>query len=107
MEPSTIVATLALVSRDLGLSTTPAVDAEEESLISLLAERVAELLPDQHDLLFSLMYRLDIDEQKIQRALSPLAQEPAERGLARLIWERQKQRVITRRTYQSPPLEED
>ena len=47
------------------------------------------------DFLLSLMYRLDIDEHKINLALSPKAIVPPNVGLAHLILERQKYKYLS------------
>jgi len=95
--------TTALVAKDFGLAkTTP---LTEEELLEAIANRVAEMMEENKDLLLSYMYRLDIDEGKIHFALSPLANEPAHFALARLILNRQKQRAVTKLSYKPPKLE--
>lgn len=79
--------------------------ASEEELLSLLADRIAELLEKQPEYLFSLLYRLDVLEKKIHPVMQPDAPEPANWGLARLVLERQKQRAETKRTIKPEPLE--
>lgn len=96
--------TTALVAKDFGLAkTTP---LTEDELLDAIANRVAEMMEENKDLLLSYMYRLDIDERKIHFALSPLANEPAHFALARLILNRQKQRAITKLSYKPPKLED-
>lgn len=96
--------TTALVVKDFGLSkSTP---LTEEELLDAIANRVAEMMEENKDLLLSYMYRLDIDEGKIHFALSPLANEPAHFALARLILARQKQRAITKVSYKPPKLDD-
>lgn len=96
--------TTALVAKDFGLAkTTP---LTEEELLDAIANRVAEMMEENKDLLLSYMYRLDIDEGKIHFALSPLANEPTHFALARLILNRQKQRAITKLSYKPPKLED-
>ena len=95
--------TKALVAQDFGLTqTTPLSEAE---LLEAIANRVAEMIESNKDLLLSYLYRLDIDEGKIHFALSPLANEPAHFALGRLILNRQKQRAITKLTYKPPKLD--
>ncbi len=67
---------------------------DEEKLITLLATRVAEMLDHEPDLLFSTLYRLDVLEYKINAVLHS-GEDPA-RGIARLIVERQKEKLETR-----------
>ena len=71
----------------------------EEQLFELLSDRVAYMIEYQIDFLMSLLYRLDVEEIKISQALHPAAKEPANRGLARLILDRQKQRMQTKKHY--------
>ena len=53
----------------------------------------------QLEMLLSLMYRLDVDERKVAAALSPLAPELPAIAIARLVLERQKQRIFTKQKY--------
>ena len=65
----------------------------DEQWLEMIAERVQWFLDNDKDLLLSYMYRLDIDEYKINNALTPMHAEPAYILLAQLIFERQKQRI--------------
>jgi len=78
-----------------------------EELLQILADRMDEMLQLQIEYLFSMMYRLDIDERKVHFALSPIAPEPANLGLARLILERQKQRAYTKMHYKPGKIDDD
>jgi hypothetical protein len=71
---------------------------DEETVIQLFTKRVEELMRDDLDLLLSSLYRFDVLEEKIQAALHSATVPPAE-GIARLILERQKERLKTRQTY--------
>ena len=77
----------------------------EEELLSMLADRIAEMLERQPEYLMSLLYRLDVIEKKIHPVMRHDAPEPANWGLARLVLERQKQRAETKRTVKPDPLE--
>ncbi|MBP7184962.1 MAG: hypothetical protein KBA06_05605, partial [Saprospiraceae bacterium] len=59
------------------------------------------------DYLLSLMYRLDIDERKINYAISPTASDAPNVGLAKLIIQRQKQRVFTKKTIKPAAIHEE
>jgi hypothetical protein len=48
---------------------------------------------------------MDVLEEKIRPVLDPAAPEPPNLGLARLVLERQKQRVATKRSIKTEPLE--
>lgn len=78
----------------------------EEELFDLLANQVAYMIEHQLEMLMSLMYRLDIDEKKVNFALSPFSPEPANIGIAKLVLERQKQRIFTKSFYKQKPLED-
>jgi hypothetical protein len=91
-----------LIFKDFELSTDKEALSEEELLL-LLADRMEYLIENRIEYLFSLMYRLDIPEGKVRFALSPLAPEPPHIGLARLVIERQKQRLFTKQFYKSKP----
>lgn len=79
----------------------------EEALFQLLSDRIGWLIEHRLEWLLSLMYRLDIDENQVNAALHPLADEPVNMRLARLVLERQKQRARTKQQYQPPILDED
>ena len=69
-----------------------------EDLIHALAERVAYMLDKEPELLFSTLYRLDVLEEKINAVLHS-SDDPAH-GLARLIVERQMEKLKTRGGWQ-------
>ncbi len=73
---------------------------DEKTLIIAISERVASLLTDSPDLLWSYLYRLDVREDKIQIVLKS-GQDVAV-ALATLIVDRQKQRVLTKNKYHNP-----
>ena len=99
--------TRALISRDFELVGNSEDIATEEELLQILADKMDDMLQHQVEYLFSMMYRLDIDERKVHFALSPLAPEPANIGLARLILDRQKQRVYTKMHYKQDKIDDD
>jgi hypothetical protein len=80
--------------------------ASEAELLALLSERIAEMLERRPEYLMSLLYRLDVLEEKIRPVMHPLAPEPANVGLARLVLERQKQRAATKRDVKPEPLDD-
>ena len=93
----------ALVVRDFELESTKDQMTEEE-LFDLLANQVAYMIEYKLEVLLSLMYRLDIPEHKVHHALSPFATDPANIGIAKLVFERQKQRAYTKSFYKQPDL---
>lgn len=77
----------------------------EEELLQLLADRIADMLETRPEYLMSLLYRLDVLEKKIVPAMHPAAPDPPHIGLAKLVLERQKQRLETKRTIKPSPIE--
>ncbi len=71
----------------------------KEAIIMALALRVGELLTRDPMQFLQLMYRLDVPEAPLSEAL-----ESPDAGLriAELIWNRQEQKDITRRSFQRP-----
>ena len=78
---------------------------DEESMFQLILKRVNELLSEDVDLLMSYLYRLDVEENKINNALKLNTILPANEGIARLILERQKKRLETKKRYKQKPIE--
>lgn len=77
----------------------------EEQLLEAITTRVLELLERNPELLFSYLYRLDVLEHKIQFALNQQTEVPPHQALAKLIFDRQKLRIETKRKYKQEPLE--
>ncbi len=71
----------------------------EEDLVRSLADHIAYMLERELEHLLSSLYRMDVSEQKVAAAIHPNAVEPANIGIARLIIERQKQRIQTKQEY--------
>lgn len=93
-----------LIARDFELESQESI-LTEEALLQLLADHIAYMIDVRMEFLLSLMYRLDIDEAKVNRALSPMHEEPANIALARLVLERQKQRVFTKKHYKQEDID--
>lgn len=90
--------TTELIARDFALEN-PEREMTEEELLQLLSDVIAHMIERKLDFLLSLLYRLDVEEHKINIALAPTSNEPANVALARLVLERQKQRVFTKQFY--------
>lgn len=69
----------------------------EEEVIGLLTNQIAWMLAHRTEFLFSLMYRLDVDERLVRKAMDPTSPVPPAEGLARLVFDRQKARMQTKR----------
>ncbi|MBK8516364.1 MAG: hypothetical protein IPL55_08780 [Saprospiraceae bacterium] len=76
----------------------------EAQWFDAISERVLWFLDNDKDMLLSFLYRLDIDEAKINQALMPFNEEPAHLILAGLILERQKQRLLTKNKIKVTPI---
>lgn len=74
-------------------------DISEEDLRQWLSERIEWMLDHEMDLLWSTLYRLDIDEEKILGVIERQAECPIPSGLADLVLERQKMRNSIRNFY--------
>src|SRR5687768_4163392 len=71
---------------------------DEKALLELFTKRVEEMMRSDLGLLLSSLYRLDVEEYKIQKALRS-STIPAAEGIASLIIERQKEKIATRKKY--------
>jgi hypothetical protein len=79
------------------LNPTP-VDAPE-ALEALLADKVNTLIQENFDQLLQLLYRIDISEQRLRRLLLENEGEDAGKIIARLIVQRQWEKIESRRKY--------
>ena len=93
-----------LVKKDFELSPSDAPMSEDE-LLNLLSEEVGLMIETRLDFLLGLMYRLDIDEMKIRKALAFGNEDAPNISLAKLILQRQKQRVLSKKMYKTAPIE--
>ena len=91
---------------DFGIEQTTDTNIDEEALLALLSDQVAYYIEYDLEFLFSSLYRLDIKEQKVKEVLGATAAEPANIAIAKLILERQKQRVYTKEFYKQAPIED-
>jgi len=78
-------------------------ELSESDLFKAIRERVEYLFEKNPELLMSYLYRLDVLEVKINAVLSPNSLVPPIDGLARLILDRQKERMATKKKYKSDP----
>ena len=90
--------TSAFVQKDFEIDYIPE-DVTEEELLDFLNRYIYDLLDSDMGRLFYLMYRLDINEQKVYTALSPKADQPPNEMIAKLIFLREKQKAQSRIEY--------
>jgi hypothetical protein len=69
------------------------------ALEALLAEKVNNLIEGNFDHLLQLLYRIDINEQRLRRLLVENEGEDAGMTIARLIVQRQWEKIESRRKY--------
>jgi hypothetical protein len=83
------------LNSDYDLELAPQLSAEE--LEDRLADRLNRLIAADFNTLVSILYRVDVNEAKLKELLRTAAGEDAGRIMARLIIERQTQKMATRR----------
>jgi hypothetical protein len=66
-----------------------------------LAAKLNVLIRDNFNALLQLLYRIDINEARLRRLLTEEPGEDAGRIIARLIIERQRQKIETRRQFKA------
>ncbi len=80
--------------------------ATTEVLEALLAEKVNALIQSDFGVLMQLLYRIDVNEKKLRTLLEENTGEDAGRLIARLIMQRQWQKIESRRQYRSDKKED-
>lgn len=94
------------IARDLGLSLQQQEDdITYQELLTLVANQVAELLDNKPETLFSLLYRLDVDQSQVDEVLNRQSDEPKNVLLAGLIIQRQIKRMETKIKYKQPDID--
>ena len=82
-------------SYGLDLQETPTMDALE----ALLAEKINDMINKDFNALVQLLYRIDVNEAKLRGVLRDHQASDSGQLIARLILERQWQKIMTRREY--------
>lgn len=77
----------------------------ENQVLEMIRARVNELLEKEPELLMSYMYRLDILEVNLKKVLSKESTVPIAEGFSQLIFQRQMDRVATKRKYKQDPID--
>lgn len=75
--------------------------ATMDQLETILAEKINTLINEDFASLVQLLYRIDVNEAKLKTLLRENTGSDADRLIARLILERQWQKIETRRKYSS------
>ena len=105
-EPEILKAAGQLVAQNFEIELNEEETLDAQELFDMIADHVAWLIEHRIDYLLSTLYRLDVLEKDINQALSPAAPLPANIGLTKLILERQKQRILTKRKYKVEKLDD-
>lgn len=71
----------------------------EEKLIHLLSLYVQELINKDFEHLLYLLYKIDVGEKKVKQAILDSAPDDAHIVIAKMIIEREKQKIETRKKY--------
>jgi hypothetical protein len=94
---------LQLIAKDLNIEV-HIDDISIDEVIVMISNRVQYLLDNDKDLLMSYLYRLDISMKKINNVLKVKDVIPPHQSLAMLIFQRQKERVRTKRSIKVEPI---
>jgi len=92
-----------LIYKELSISSNE--QTTEDQMLEIIADRVEHFLKYDKDLLVSYLYRLDIEEDTIEKALNEVSEDPLHIVLTKLIFNRQKQRQETKLKYKVEPIE--
>lgn len=88
-----------IISRNFEVETSA--ELTIESLVMLLGARIRELLDKNLEKLVSIMYRIDLNQAKVDRIFENISKDDIAYQLAALIIERQMEKVRTRRQYKN------
>ena len=94
---------LAALVRSIGLELPD--NVSQEVILAALTQRVEQLIAGNPDQLFSMLYRLDISEEKIKTAMA-FDYEVAKK-IAVLIYERQLEKIVSRNQFRSTKPDDD
>lgn len=103
---SNINQTAELIVSDFEMQAFDSPYLTEEELLNALSEHIENMMQYRMEVLLSTLYRLDVSEEKVEKAMSLSATLPPNIGIAQLIIDRQKQRLYTKATYKTEPLDD-
>lgn len=75
----------------------------DDRLEALLAEKLNALIQSDFNALVQFLYKVDVSESKLRTLLKTKANEDTGMLIARLVLERQQQKILTRRKFQGEP----
>ena len=86
------------ITRDLALTDDALGDpADDDQLLDRLTEVVQQLIDEDFERLLLALYRIDVSEARVKRAIEAGAPGEAARVIATLVLERERQKAATRR----------
>ena len=80
---------------------------KKELLFAQMAQYINYLLLNDFDKLVNILYRIDVDEEKLKQVLKEEPQQDASQIIVRLLIERQQQKNRFRRNTDSGPIAEE
>lgn len=75
------------------------VGASEDDYVRILSKAIGMMLNRDFERLLQICYRIDLGEAKLKKILNESDPEMVSSDLARALWDRQKQKIETRRKY--------
>ena len=88
-----------VISKDLELNQELPVPSGLEELITELSVIIGEMITHDFNRLVNILYRIDVSEEKVKKAMGEQSPEDVPRKIAELIVERELQKLETRRRY--------
>lgn len=92
------------VCRDLGMESNGEKLTYQE-LLDSVSDQVGYYLESRPETLFSLLYRLDVSEPKVEKVMLHESDSPKNVMIAELIIQRQMDRIETKRKYKQEKIE--
>lgn len=93
-----------LLVQTLNIDSTPIIDiSTEENILDWLSTYIDRLISEDFDGLLFLLYRIDVNEDKVREMLAATNGINASITIAELILERQKQKIYWRNKFKSSP----
>jgi len=92
-----LIPLVEITNKDVGLSLSPSVILTVDDLLKELTRAIEHLIDKDFEKLMQILYRIDVSETKVKQAFG-LEQDVATQ-VAKLIIEREQQKVITRAKY--------
>ncbi|MCO5231473.1 MAG: hypothetical protein M9958_09990 [Chitinophagales bacterium] len=97
-----------LLVQTLNIDSSPIIGiSTEENILDWLSAYIDKLISEDFDGLLFLLYRIDVNEDKVREMLAATNGINASRTIAELILERQKQKIYWRNKFKSSPTKID